>query len=220
MKIILIYPGNRISNFNTFGNGNAESCSIPHGLATIAAYVSKYGHEIGYIDIRQLKNWTEFKEKIAEDNGFIYGITATTVDFENAIKCAEIIKSIKPDNKIIIGGVHASLTPSDALEIDNFDYVVCGEGEIAILNIMNDIKNGKKIERLIKGTPCDLTVIPNINRDLFNHQEGEMINPFIDELKTPSATIITSRGCPYNCNFCQPAEREIFGGKIRLRPII
>jgi radical SAM superfamily enzyme YgiQ (UPF0313 family) len=219
MKLVLIYPGNGVSDFNTFGNANAESSSIPHGLASIAAYINKYEYDVGYIDIRNLKNWDEFKEKIDKNNNFVYGITATTVDFEYAIKCAEIIKKINPNSTVIIGGVHASLNPSDALNIDYFDHVICGEGEIAILNILNNIKDDKVNERLIRGTSVDLTEIPNINRDLFNHTEGEMIHPFIEEQEIPSATIITSRGCPYNCNFCQPAEREIFGGKVRLRHI-
>ena len=219
MKIILVYPGNEVSGFNTFGNDNAESSSIPHGLASIAAYLTKYEYEVGYIDIRQLKNWDEFKEKIGTENDLVYGITATTVDFEFAIKCAEIIKKDNPNSTVIVGGVHTSLNPSDALKIDYFDHIICGEGEIAILNILNNIEKGKNNERLIQGTSVDLTEIPNIDRDLFNHSKGEMIHPFIEELEVPSTTIITSRGCPYNCDFCQPAEREIFGGKVRLRPI-
>lgn len=224
MNITLIYPGNEVSALDTFGEAGfskigGESNFIPHGLASIAAYLSKYGYKINYIDIRKIKSWDDFQKTIIEDKSIVYGITSTTVDFGNAITCAKLIKELKNDSKIIVGGVHPTLKPEDALKFDFFDHVVCGEGEIAILEILESIEYGINIGRLVKGTPCNLSEIPHIDRELFNHKEGEMIHPFINDMRIPSATIITSRGCPFNCNFCQPAEREIFGGKVRLRDV-
>lgn len=221
MKISLIYPGISWSGFNTFGKKMCSECNfINHGIASLTSYVTKFGHEVEYIDLRRLKNWNEYRSLIKKSNSLLFGISSTTVDFGYSIKAAKIIKKIKPKAKVVIGGVHPTVRPHDALKNKCFDYIVTGEGEIALNNLIIALENHKPIKsRLIKGEPCPLEEIPHIDRDIFHHREGEMINPFVDELKVPSTTIMSSRGCPFNCTFCQPAERMIFGGKVRLRNI-
>lgn len=219
MKVGLIYPGISWSGFGVFGKKDCFECNfINHGVASIASYLKKFGHEIEYYDLRMLKNWQDFRKVIKISDCQIFGISATTVDFGYSIKISKIIKKYHPKIKVVIGGVHATVRPNEALRIKTFDYVVTGEGEVVMKNIVDDIENKKPIRRrLIKGEPVILEEIPHIDRDLFNHRMGEMVNPFVSVLEIPSATIMSSRGCPYNCAFCQPAERLIFGGKVRLR---
>jgi len=218
MKITLIYLGISWSGFNTFGKKDCGECNfIHHGIASIAAYLKENEVEVNYLDLRKLKNWDDFRKKIKEDKNNIFGISSTTVDFDYSIKAAKIIKKIKPKSKIIVGGVHPTVRPGDALKIKEFDYVVTGEGELSILEIIKAISKRKKIKRLVIGESCDLRNIPHIDRDLFDHRHGEMINPFVSDLEVPFTTVMSSRGCPYNCTFCQPAERMVFKGKVRLR---
>lgn len=220
MGITFIYPGISWSGFNTFGRKNCGECNfIHHGIASMAAYLNKHKIDVGYLDLRQLKGWDDFKVKIKEDNNNVFGISSTTVDFDYSIKAAKIIKKIKPKSIVIVGGVHPTVRPEDALKNKCFDYVVQGEGELVLLKLMEKIKEKKKLKKLLVGIPCPLEDIPHIDRDLFNHRKGEMINPFVPDLETPFTTVMTSRGCPYNCTFCQPAERMVFGGKVRLRQI-
>lgn len=219
MKITLIYPGISWSGFNTFGkSNNSESNFINHGLATLAAYITKNKHNVDYVDLRMLTDWKEFRKRIKESDSTVFGISSTTVDFGNTIKISKIIKRIKPRSVVVVGGVHPTIRPREATVVKAIDYVVTGEGEIVLNELLNLLSMGKKPKnKLIIGRPCTLEEIPHIDRDLFKHAEGEMIYPFVDELESPSATIMSSRGCPFNCNFCQPAERMIFGGKVRLR---
>lgn len=216
MKISFIYPGISWSGFGTFGKSGCGECNfIHHGIACLAAYLTKNGIEVGYIDFRKLEGWKQFREVVKEDTAEIFGISSTTVDFDYAIRAARIIKKIKPKAKVVIGGVHPTVNPKDALEIKEFDWVVVGEGEKVIL----DLAKKKKLARLVRGEAIDLGEIPIIDRDLFDHRGGEMMNPFVADMETPFATVMTSRGCPFNCTFCQPAERMVFGGKVRLREI-
>lgn len=220
MGITIIYPGISWSGFNTFGKKNCGECNfIHHGIGSIASYLNKNGINVNYIDLRQLKNWLDFKNKIKFDENNIFGISSTTVDFDDSIKAARIIKKKRPNSIVIVGGVHPTVRPNDGLKLKCFDYIISGEGEIALLELIRNINNRKKTERFIIGKPCLLEDIPNIDRELFQHRKGEMINPFVSDMKTPFTTIMSSRGCPYNCTFCQPAERMIFGGKVRLRKI-
>lgn len=218
MLVTLVYPGVSYCGFNSFGKkGVPEASFINHGLASIAAYLEKYQHELRYIDLRKLTGWIDFKKKVKNNRGLIFGIGSTTVDFSYAIMAAKIIKKVKPQAIVVIGGVHATLVVKDALKFKCFDYVVTGEGEKAMLEIVEAIRKGKKISRLVLGKHCDDNEIPHINRELFDHRHGEMVVSWVHDLPIPTATILTSRGCPFNCSFCQPAGRSVFGGKVRLR---
>jgi len=214
-KVVLINPAISAKGFDCFNKDNY----IQHGIAYIAAYLNKYKIDTDYIDLRMCKDWNDLFNRIIESNGDVFGISSMTVDFDIAIKVARYIKKKLPKSKVIIGGIHVTLVPEDGLKNKSFDYVVTGEGEKAMLKLVNDIENKVTSKRLIRGEPVDLEEIPHINRDMFYHREGEMKTPLVPDLKTPFATIMTSRGCPYNCAFCQPAERMVFQGRVRLRKI-
>ena len=120
MKIMLIYPGISRIGFNSFKKDNF----LHHGLASIASYLTNKGHVVEFVDLRQLNGWDEFKKIIKKTDAQVIGITSTTIHFGYAIKCAHLIKKIRPDIKIISGGVHTTICPEDALRIKYFDYVI------------------------------------------------------------------------------------------------
>ena len=216
IKVCLVYPGISWSGFGSFHkNSGGENNFIHHGIASLASVLVKNKIEVEYVDLRKLSGWREFNKIIKNSTAQYFGISSTTVDFDIAIKVAKNIKKLHNKSKIIIGGVHPTVRPQDAIKIKEFDFVISGEGEQAIL----DIVNKKTRKRFVIGTPYDLSAIPHIDRDLFDHKNGEMISPFVADLPAPFATFISSRGCPFNCTFCQPAERMVFGGKVRLRSI-
>ena len=65
MKVGLIYPGISWSGFGVFGKKDCFECNfINHGVASIASYLTKFGYEIEYYDLRMLKNWQDFKNEI------------------------------------------------------------------------------------------------------------------------------------------------------------
>ncbi|MBN1456410.1 MAG: radical SAM protein, partial [Sedimentisphaerales bacterium] len=152
-----------------------------------------------------------------KDNaGQIVGITMMSVDYDAAVKAAEIIKQIKPASKVFVGGPHPSICPEELEPLLCIDHVVRGEAEITFPKMLNDIADGKTLPKVVEGRRLEnLDESPWADRDLFESQE----EPFVPFLEAPFVTLIAGRGCRYNCNYCQPAERIMFGKKVRRRSV-
>ncbi len=213
MKIILIYPGITESGFNNL-KGN-EGSWMNHGLCSLSAVLKKNGHRVSLIDLRTLTGWDDFVSSVKNSEADIFGISVMSVDFNLAKKCAEIIKKVNSSKPVVVGGAHPSIAPEETLKNLCIDHVICGEGEIAFLNLVNDLALGHRVERLIEGQRPVLDELPFVDRELFSARE----EPFVEFLKPPFVTIIAGRGCMYNCNYCQPAEKKIFGPKVRRRSV-
>lgn len=210
--IALIFPGITFSGFKK--NRNIESSWLHHGLASISAMLKSHGHIVKLIDLRQLSGWNEFKDKITDPEIDIFGITVMSVDRSVAVRCAQIIKDSRPDVPIVAGGPHISILPEDMGKEHLFDALFLGESEKSFLQWVNELPNSPK--GFIPSIPLeDLDELPWIDRNLFNADE-EPIVPF---LPRPFVTLIAGRGCRYNCSFCQPAERLIFGKKVKRRSV-
>ncbi len=122
-------------------------------------------------------------------------ITSMSATVNRAYEIADFFK--KQNKKVILGGLHVTFKPQEALK--HCDTVVLGEGE----NVLFDLFNGKKQRDIVKGTPVlDLDSIPMPDYTL------------VEGLKNPrNVSIVTSRGCPFNCRFC--SLKAMFGRKYR-----
>lgn len=104
-----------------------------------------------------------------------------------------------PKEKVIIGGVHASLLPGEALEYAR--QVVVGEAEDVIV----DVVEGKRRESVVQGKAIE-------NLDALPIPDFSLIKGYRSSSLTP---ISTSRGCPFDCSFC--SVTKMFGRKYRFR---
>ena len=138
-----------------------------------------------------------------------------SVDYAPVMRAVDEIKDIDSGIKVVVGGPHPSLAPDEVTANKKIDFVVEGEGEISFCGLLRDLSSGKTPARVVKGAHPDLDSLPFADRDIFN--AGEM--PIDHFLMIPFVTIIAGRGCVYNCSFCQPAERIIFGPKVRRRSV-
>jgi radical SAM superfamily enzyme YgiQ (UPF0313 family) len=190
MKIALINPANKISY------GGAP----PISLALLASYLRQFKHEIKIIDMASGDSILD----VLEFNPEYIGITGTTLTINTAYEVADFLR--KREFKVIIGGVHASIMPDEAIE--HADYVVVGEGEIALKHILNnDFLYLENNEGIIQGQTIDnLDELPMPAYDLLNMEFylktriPKILRCVTQERRT--ANILTSRGCPYNCTFC------------------
>ncbi len=179
------------------------------------------------------------EEKFLEKKPDLVGINCfTTLHFPFTEKISEIIKSLQPNLPVVIGGAHPSLFAKEILEnVPSVDYIVVGEGEEQMAKLANalhtqntsEFKNipsftyrndqGIIIFNERKGYIGDLDSLPEPAWDLINISEyyndlSSWYNPKNLSFNT-CIPILTSRSCPFSCNFC--ACYATMGRKFRKR---
>ena len=168
--------------------------SIPQGLISIAMYLKKHGFEVKVLDrMFDSRPIEDFVDEILSYNPGMIGITSMTCQFPDAVKLRNILRK-RTKAKILMGGTHATVLPEQALEIS--DCVVVGDGEKAMLDIISGKQNAIGI---IKGVPLD-------NLDEIPIPDAELLKKLT--VNKEKASIITARGCPYECLFCLNREQR------------
>jgi radical SAM superfamily enzyme YgiQ (UPF0313 family) len=214
MKVFLLFPGISEIGFNSYGTGMEQSW-ISHGLCNISSYAKQEGYQTELIDLRCVKSWNHFEQIITEKKPDVVGVTMMSVDHNPGIETIKRIKKISPKTIIVTGGPHPTIVPEDIMKVEEVDHIITGEGEISFTALLKDIEENRQPPRVIQGISCeDLDQLPFADRELF--QDLEYPLP-VDGFDRPFVTIIAGRGCKFNCNYCQPAERMIFGKKVRRR---
>ena len=171
----------------------------PLGLGFMISILRKRGHNVLFID-NYLKPTRFIDEEYLQCKKIdVVGIYANTICYRDTLrmfnKIQELRNQKKWNGKIIVGGPHTSV----ALEsIPVFvDYVVQGEGEKAII----DIIEGKENKRIVRKERIeDLNTLPFQPWDIFSKLPYDYTCQWLDV--TPVFTMNTSRGCPFNCTFC------------------
>jgi len=209
MKLLLIYPG-LVEGFNSYNRG---SDWFNHGVGIISTILKQDGHELSYIDCRKLKGWDEFTSIITATDFEMALISVATVDFDASKNIASIIKNKNSNLKVMVGGPHPTLMTDQTMQAESFDYIFTHEAEVTLPRLLRDYPD---IPRLTKGEmPMDLDALPYVDRLLAPHGE----TPWFSGLVKPYFSLTASRGCLYKCTFCQPAERAVFGDKVRKRSV-
>lgn len=215
-KITLIDPG----FLGEYGIGkwgkSYWATAINHGIAQISAVCKSNGWNCYLIDFRKLRSYEDFEMKIKEAESVWYGITCRTIDFPIVEKVIKILKKVRPESKIVVGGIHPSLSPDDFLKNDMVDYVFSGEAENTLPLLL---KRPENFPRLVQGDIPDINNIPFEDIDIYDYKTSISFSLYGGIIKPPTIPTITSRGCVYNCKFCQPAERILYGKKYRQKTV-
>ncbi len=186
-------------------------------ISYLAAYLLKNNVNCGVVDAK-LSRMTEgsildFPEL---QNTPLVGLTSMTHEVTAAASLAAKIKDKYPEKKIIIGGPHATALPEQTLrDFPAFDFLVCGEGEKPLLNLIKSLAHKEEWGN-IKGLSYRL------NGGLIIKTEEDPIEDISD---MPSAAyelfpgcrryyVLTARGCIYHCPFCYNKS-----SKLRLRSV-
>jgi len=203
---------------------NEATITPPLGLAYLAAFLEKDGHKVQIIDahISRIK-----AENIADNLMFspdFIGISSNVITHKGAVDCAEKLKAVYPDIPILLGGPYGSSLAQKILrEMPFVRAVVIGEGERTLAEIAGRLHD-KDIFRNIPGVAYRAG-----GQIVFNEPRGLVEN--LDDIPSPAyhllpdvkmyksrsrgwpvGYIVTSRGCPFQCTFC---NRNIFGSRWR-----
>jgi len=145
----------------------------------------------------------------------VVGVTMMSVDYNPAMESIKLIKNVSPKTIIVVGGPHPTLVLEEIEKEKSINHIITGEGEISFTELLKNIQKGEHSPRIIKGVgPEDLDKLPFIDRELFRDLEYPLP---VEGFDRPFVTLIAGRGCRFNCNYCQPAERVIFGKEVRRR---
>ncbi len=210
--------------------------SVPLGLLYIAASLRQAGYsDINIVDAR-VKNLDhqEILARIGEFSPDIVGISSLCVDAVETHKLAGLIKAADARYKVVVGGAHATSSPESLIEDPNIDFVVTGEGERTICELVGALENGldiSGIDGLAFKTGATIKVnqprkmieaidsIPFPAWDLVDMEEYLNFTSRHSQNPMPMShrliPIVTSRGCPFGCIYCH----NIFGKTIRLRSV-
>ena len=231
--VLLIYPP--ISKHERYSSdiGEVGGAQIPLGIYYIASYVRSHGFQVHCIDAeaQRLEN-SEIILKVKEITPDIIGLSSTTVAFQRTIALAQEIKVTLPHLPIVIGGPHATSNIENVMNYSVFDYLIYGEGEKTFVDLLHALwreNDEDKFFSSIHGLSYrehgvvkinqardyiqDLDTIPFPAYDLI--PDLTMYHPDPSNYRfTPVVNVITSRGCPNHCTFC---DRGVFGQKLRQR---
>lgn len=186
-----------------------EYSAPPLGVAYVAAILKKNDYIVSIFDMHIKALYPEdIIKEYRKSKPKIVAITATTPTFPNTLRIAKLLKVWNKNIIVVIGGPHATSLPEECIQSDAVDFIVIGEGEISTLELANAIlKKNRKPDQVkgiaykdneseIRFTPfqdriVDLDTLPYPARELLDleayYQKG---------------SIISTRGCPYNCNYC------------------
>lgn len=230
-KVMLIQPP-------AFTNLRKDDCHPypPLGLAYLAAYLERHGLEVRILDafvegweieepvrqdrIRVGLPFEEVERRVRDFGPDLVGVASTfTVQSRNAHRIYELVKRVGREIVTVAGGNHATATAEETLLDRNLDFVVLGEGEVALYEIIQAIQSGGDLHAVRAiGFRDGQSVVVSRER---NFVENLDVLPFPARHLLPMeryfrigishggylrgaryTPLLTSRGCPARCTFC------------------
>ncbi len=191
------------------------------GVLVLAAEAQRRGYAVTVVDAKgggvTLDETVRRVTELAPD---VLGISASTISVNNGARVAAGVKARLPHVTTVVGGPHVSAAPDATLRaFPQFDYGILGEGEVAFCALLDALSGGSALEYVpgvaYRGADGgvraghraayidDLDSLPfpawDLLRETFPHRFGPSI---FNYRRTPVATLVTSRGCPFSCTFC------------------
>jgi magnesium-protoporphyrin IX monomethyl ester (oxidative) cyclase len=211
----------------------------PLGVSYIAAFLEKNGQRVKILDA-VASGWrtkqtvhrggqpfvrvglapSEIREEVSAWKPDVVGISCLfSSQAHNAHEVARLVKSVDKDITTVFGGAHPSVLPQKTLQDPNVDFVVIGEGELTMLELVNSLGDTNRYPKILglafkrKGEFSlnpprpfieDIDTLPFPARHLLPMEEyfRAAAGHGAAERKSRFTSMITSRGCPRNCIFC------------------
>lgn len=224
MKVLLINAPSKYAAVTTSDwDTTAEDIGAfpPIGISYLAGYLVKHSnHEIKILDtLAERLDYEQIEQRIKSHQPDIVGITAFTPTFYDVLQVARIVKKVAPDCFVCLGGAHVTTYPDETMCHPEIDFLVHGEGEIIFANLLDTLEKGNSIStvegisfredgilrhNMQKGYIKDINSLPPPAFDLMP------LHKYKSAIGTGNTvgTIATSRGCPYECTYCNRPYRS------------
>jgi len=219
MKILLAIPSHKNLRYRylpriiTEGKGSYP----PLGILYLASVLKKHGYkDVRVFDGQLYRNPEKaFKGIFEEFKPDILGISCLTPTLHRSYNLALIARSIKKDLFVVFGGTHCSLYPNELIATGIPDAVVLGEAEFSFLNLVQRIEDRRgwgNIPGVIfknGDTSPEPTYISDLDAIPFPDRTLVPRNAYYIVVDKPleATSMLTSRGCPFRCNFCKPVRK-------------
>ncbi len=192
------------------------------GVTQLSAVIEKHGHQS---DLLIESGEKDFINSALESKPDLFAFSITTCEEQWA---RDIILRLKEQSSIpvVVGGPHATFFP-DFIKNEGIDYICVGEGEYAIVDLLEALENdpvnsinipniwakdpnGNVFENPVRSFIEDLDELPFPNFDIYNKYK------YMVSYNKEIFPVMTARGCPHNCSYCfNEKYKEIYKGKGR-----
>jgi anaerobic magnesium-protoporphyrin IX monomethyl ester cyclase len=189
----------------------------PYGVYLLATILRQLGHEVVVADLvaQGSLSLAQYEEDIKESS--LIGVSATSLSWPCALDCIQSIRRRFPDSTIVLGGIHGTMFDEYILSISAVDYVIRGEGEIALPLLVEALEGKRELSEVPNLSAKNGKVV--VRTALHPPISGDAMGrfPVPDYSKAPLAmyngvALESSRGCPFNCSFCGTSYRGSWRG--------
>jgi len=213
-----------------YGKLAPVGATLPHlGLLMLGATLRKEGHRVRIVDASaQGLGYEQTLREISRFKPDIIALTAVTPSIIKTVKLAARIKEVRPSVPIVIGGPHFTAVPEETLlDYPVFDYGIVGEGENTLVDLVESLavesspsdvpgvafqEKGKVHFGPTRSPIQDLDALPFPAWDLLDGFPSQYHPALFKYKRLPSTHIISARGCPNRCIFC---DTSVFSRQIR-----
>ncbi len=198
-KVVLFYPPYE-----------GSPLSAPLCLLSLASPLRNAGFTVVIVDAAICADYLgEVQREI--QGALCLGVSLLTGPMiHGAIEVATAVKKLRPELPVIFGGWHPSLLPKQTLKEPFVDVVVCGQGELSLLEVVESIAEGRGVDDLpgvvskggglqLQGLSRRLEWLANLPTPAFDMVDFDAYERVCGMRKLAYATSV---GCPYACNYC------------------
>ena len=218
MRLMLVVPPSTLDiEYGEFRESGSMYNSI--GLGSLGAVALQEGHDVKVVDCEAAGlGYDDLEKEIRDFNPDLVGLQTFCTTIDRCHKCARTVKKVDPRIPVVMGGVQVSLFPEDSLKTPEVDFVVVGEGEIALLNLMKYLEGKLSVEKVLglvykRGSGSNVDIQHNAPQPLIEDLDSlpyparqlfpiDMYHSAAQLRGRKTLHMMTSRGCPYRCSYC------------------